>query len=115
MRHCSRLFSGLFLSVLGGGLLAGGTSAAAAGPESPASTVLIVHHAGCVICAPIIQSLLTHTPGVKEVRVSQANGDADVIARVSFDDKTTDPARLAALLGTHGYPAEVAPSSLTGR
>jgi|BEDMetMinimDraft_2_1075160.scaffolds.fasta_scaffold01614_4 mercuric ion binding protein len=90
-------------------------AAHAAEANPPSSAVLIVHHAGCVICAPLIQSLLSHTPGVEEVAVSQANGDADVIARVRYDGGVTDPARLTARLAAQGYPAEVAPAPLNGR
>jgi mercuric ion binding protein len=57
------------------------------------TVALDVHHAGCVLCGPIVQSTLEQVKGVKTVHVSQPNGDADVTAMVTFDDAqaTTAP------------------------
>jgi mercuric ion binding protein len=72
------------------------------------TAVLDVHHAGCVLCAPIVKSTLEHVAGVKTVQVTQANGDADVTATVTFDDSQATPATLIKATTDHGYPAEVA-------
>lgn len=72
------------------------------------TAVLTVHHAGCVLCGPIVKSTLEHVEGVKAVRVSQADGMADVAATVTFDDTQTTTAALIKATSDHGYPAELA-------
>ncbi len=72
------------------------------------TAVLDVHHAGCVLCGPIVKSTLEHVNGVKTVRVTQPNGDADVTATVTFDDTQTTTAALIKATTDHGYPAELA-------
>lgn len=83
------------------GLLAVPTLAVAA----EATVTLAVHHAGCVLCGPIVKSTLEHVTGVKSVQVSQANGDDDVTAIVKFDDALTSPSAMIKATTDHGYPA----------
>lgn len=72
------------------------------------TAVLAVHHAGCVLCGPIIKSTLEHVKGVTGVQVTQPNGDADVRATVTFDDKQATTAALIKATTDRGYPAELA-------
>ncbi|MHB1872968.1 MAG: heavy-metal-associated domain-containing protein [Steroidobacteraceae bacterium] len=72
------------------------------------SVVLDVHHAGCVLCGPIVKSTLAHVKGVSAVQVSQPNGDADVTATVTYDTAVTSPAALIKAVTDQGYPAEIA-------
>ena len=71
------------------------------------TVVLDVHHAGCVLCGPIVKSTL-HVKGVKSVAVSQPNGMADVTARVSYNPAVTSAATLIKAVANRGYPASVA-------
>ena len=75
------------------------------------SVVLDVHHAGCVLCGPIVKSTLAHVKGVSAVQVSQPNGDADVTATVTYNTVTTSPATLIKAVTDQGYPAEIAKPS----
>ena len=70
------------------------------------TVVLDVHHAGCVLCGPIVKSTLEHVQGVKAVQVSQPNGEADVAATVTFDNTQTTQAALIKATTDHGYPAD---------
>jgi mercuric ion binding protein len=72
------------------------------------TVTLDVHHAGCVLCGPIVRSTLQHVKGVKTVDVSQPNGEADVKAMVTFDDTQTGTDGLIKAATEHGYPADVA-------
>jgi mercuric ion binding protein len=72
------------------------------------TVVLDVHHAGCVLCGPIVQSTLEHVKGVRAVHVTQPNGNADVTATVTFDAAQASPATLIKATTDHGYPAELA-------
>jgi periplasmic mercuric ion binding protein len=72
------------------------------------TAVLDVHHAGCVLCGPIVKGTLEQVKGVKAVQVTQPNGDADVTATVTFDDAQTTTAALIRATTDHGYPAELA-------
>ncbi len=72
------------------------------------TAVLAVHHAGCVLCGPIVKSTLEHVKGVKAVQVAQPNGDADVMATVTFDDTQATTAALIKATTDRGYPAELA-------
>jgi copper chaperone CopZ len=72
------------------------------------TAVLDVHHAGCVLCGPIIKSTLAHVKGVKAVQVTQPNGDADVTATVTFDDTQATTAALIKATTDRGFPAELA-------
>ena len=72
-----------------------------------ASTVLSVHHAGCVLCAPIVKGTLERVKGVLSVQVSQADGNADVTATVEYDNALTTPDALIKATTDQGYPAEV--------
>ncbi|GHE05929.1 hypothetical protein U879_05390 [Defluviimonas sp. 20V17] len=75
---------------------------------SDSSTVILdVHHAGCVLCGPIIKSSLLHVPGVNSVAVSQPNGLADVTATIAYDPTQTTPTKLIKVVTNRGYPAEV--------
>lgn len=76
-----------------------------AAQAAESTAVLDVHHAGCVLCGPIVKSTLEHVNGVKAVRVTQPNGDADVTATVTFDDTQTTTAALIKAMTDHGYPA----------
>jgi mercuric ion binding protein len=73
-----------------------------------ATTVLDVHHAGCVLCGPIVKTTLKRVKGVKSVRVSQLNGEADVMATVTYDNARTGTAALIRAVTNRGYPAAVA-------
>lgn len=88
------------------GALALGFFAASPGAQAAETTaVLDVHHAGCVLCGPIIKSTLEHVKGVKAVQVAQANGDADVTATVTFDDTVTNVAAFVTATTNAGYPS----------
>jgi mercuric ion binding protein len=67
---------------------------------------LTVHHAGCVLCGPIVKSTLEQVKGVSRVSVTQPNGDADVTAVVTFDDTQATQAALIKATTDHGYPAD---------
>ena len=73
-----------------------------------ATVVLTVHHAGCVLCGPIVESTLVHVKGVTGVKVSQADGMADVNATVHYDAAVTSPSAMIKATTNQGYPAEVA-------
>ena len=72
------------------------------------TVVLDVHHAGCVLCGPIVKSTLEHVKGVSVVKVSQADGNADVFATVTYDSALANPAALIKATTERGYPAEIA-------
>jgi len=72
-----------------------------------AKVVLDVHHAGCVLCGPIVKSTLAHVKGVTGVSVSQADGNADVMATVTYDDALTSPPAMIKATTSQGYPAEI--------
>ncbi len=93
----------LFATVFALGLLAAPLAARAA----DTTVVLDVHHAGCVLCGPIVKSTLAHVKGVSAVQVSQPNGDADVTAMVTYDAAETSPAALIKAVTDRGYPADV--------
>jgi mercuric ion binding protein len=75
------------------------------------TVVLDVHHADCVLCAPIVKSTLAHVKGVSTVEVSQPDGMADVTATVTYDDAVVGPAALIKATTEHGYPADLAKGS----
>jgi periplasmic mercuric ion binding protein len=72
------------------------------------SVVLSVHHAGCVLCGPIVKAALEGVTGVKTVTVSQADAMADVTAKVTFDDSVASVPTLIAATTNAGYPAHLA-------
>ncbi|MDE2493101.1 MAG: mercury transporter [Alphaproteobacteria bacterium] len=72
------------------------------------TVVLTVHHAGCVLCGPIVKRTLAQVKGVRSVSVSQADGNADVLATVDYDDAQTSPAAMIKATTDHGYPAQIA-------
>jgi len=72
------------------------------------TVVLNIHHAGCVLCGPIVKSTLAHVRGVNNVSVSEADGDADVVATGSYDNAQTSPAAMIKATTGQGYPAEIA-------
>ncbi|MFT5555328.1 MAG: mercuric ion binding protein [Bradyrhizobium sp.] len=76
-----------------------------------ATVVLNVHHAGCVLCGPIVKSTIAHVKGVSGVTVSQADAMADVTATVTYDAAVTSPGAMIKATTDHGYPAEVAKST----
>ncbi len=90
-------------AILGGALLFAPIAAQAA----EARVVLDVHHAGCVLCGPIVKSTLEQLKGVSSVSVSQPNGNADVTAVVTYNDEATSPKAMIKATTDHGYPADV--------
>lgn len=72
------------------------------------TVALAVHHADCVLCAPIVKGSLEKVKGVKSVSVSQPDDMADVTAKVTFDDSATNIPELIAATTKAGYPADVA-------
>ena len=72
------------------------------------TVVLTVHHAGCVLCGPIVERTLAQVKGVRNVSVDQADGNADVIATVDYDNAQTSPAAMIKATTDHGYPAQIA-------
>ncbi|MDA8050944.1 MAG: mercury transporter [Rhodospirillales bacterium] len=72
------------------------------------TAVLDVHHAGCVLCGPIIKSTLAHVQGVKAVQVTQPNADGDLTATVIYDDTQVTIAALIKATTDRGYPAGLA-------
>ncbi|MER9876401.1 mercury transporter [Mesorhizobium sp. M0195] len=90
-------------TVFGLGLLFAPIAAQAA----EAKVALDVHHAGCVLCGPIVKSTLEHVKGVSSVSVSQPDGMADVTAAVTYDDGQTSPQALIKATTDQGYPADI--------
>ena len=90
-------------AILGGALLFAPIAAQAA----EARVVLDVHHAGCVLCGPIVKSTLERVNGVSSVSVSQPDGDADVTAVVTYIDEATSPNAMIKATTDHGYPADI--------
>lgn len=72
------------------------------------TVVLDVKNADCVLCPPIVQQSLMRVPGVKNVKISQANKMADFMATITFDNSLTNEAALIAATTNAGYPAHVA-------
>ncbi len=97
------MFHRLASAVLTLGLFAA-PSLAVAGEST---VTLAVHHAGCVLCGPIVKSTLEHVTGVKSVQVSQADGMDDVTATVLFDNALTSPNAMIKATTDHGYPADL--------
>lgn len=95
---------------IGLGMLAalGLFAAPVAAQTGQATVVLNVHHAGCVLCGPIVKSTLAHVEGVSGVTVSQADAMADVTATVTYDAAVTSPGAMIKATTNQGYPAEVA-------
>jgi mercuric ion binding protein len=93
----------LTAAALAFGLLANPAAAWAA----ETTTVLTVHHAGCVLCGPIVKGTLERVKGVHSVGVSQADGNADVIATIDYDNALTTPDALIKATTDQGYPADV--------
>ena|SRR5579863_10507519 len=97
------MFRHLAIAVLAAALFAVPSGASA----TESTVVLAVHHAGCVLCGPIVKSTLEHVTGVKSVQVSQADGMDDVTAIVRFDDALTSPKAMIKATADHGYPADL--------
>jgi copper chaperone CopZ len=95
-------------SVLAAAFAAGLLAVPFAAQAADTSVVLDVHHAGCVLCGPIVKSTLAHVKGVSAVQVSQPNGMADVTATVTYNTTATSPATLIKAVTDQGYPAEIA-------
>lgn len=72
------------------------------------TVVLDVKNADCALCPPIVQQSLLRVPGVKKVKMSQANQMADFMATITFDDAVANEAALIAATTNAGYPARVA-------
>ena len=94
-------------SYLGATLGVGLLFAPIAAQAAEARVVLNVHHAGCVLCGPIVKSTLEQVKGVSRVSVSQPNGDADVTAVVTYNDVQTSPKAMIKATADHGYPADI--------
>jgi len=89
-------------------LIALATSAAPAAVfAADATAMLDVHHAGCVLCGPIVKRTLAEVKGVKSVAVSQPDAMADVTATVIYDPAVTRVATLIEAVSDRGYPAAV--------
>jgi mercuric ion binding protein len=71
------------------------------------TVVLDVKNADCVLCPPIVRDSLLRVPGVKDVKMSQANQMADFMATITFDDAVANVAVLIAATTNAGYPAHV--------
>ena len=69
------------------------------------TAVLDVHHAGCVLCGPIVKRTLAQVQGVKAVTVSQPDAMADVTATVVYDPAVTRVETLINAVTHRGYPA----------
>jgi copper chaperone CopZ len=78
-----------------------------AAQAAEAKIVLDVHHAGCVLCGPIVKSTLEHVNGVSSVTVSQPDEMADVTAVVTYNDGQTSPEALIKATTDQGYPADI--------
>ena len=72
------------------------------------TVVLDVKNADCVLCPPIVKGTLLRVPGVKAVKMSQADQMADFIATVTFDEAVATVPALIAATTNAGYPAHVA-------
>jgi mercuric ion binding protein len=72
------------------------------------TVVLDVKNADCVLCPPIVRQSLLRVPGVKDVKINQANQMADVMATVTFDDAVANEAALVGATTKAGYPSHVA-------
>lgn len=72
------------------------------------TVVLSVHHASCALCPPIVRKALEGVNGVKAVTVSQPDANANVAAKVTFDDAVAGVPTLIAATTNAGYPAELA-------
>jgi copper chaperone CopZ len=72
-----------------------------------ATVAFDVHHAGCVLCGPIVKRTLAGVKGVQSVAVSQPNGMADVTATVAYDPAVVQVAALIKALTDRGYPANL--------
>jgi mercuric ion binding protein len=71
------------------------------------TVVLDVDNATCELCAPIIKKTLSRVSGVKAVEVAEAKADSGAVATVTFDDATSDVAKLVAAATNAGYPAHL--------
>ena len=72
------------------------------------TVVLDVKNADCVLCPPIVQQSLMRVPGVKSVKMNQANQMADFMATITFDDAVANEVALIAATTNAGYPSHVA-------
>jgi mercuric ion binding protein len=71
------------------------------------TVVLNVDNATCELCAPIIKKTLSRVSGVKAVEVAEAKANSGAVATVTFDDATSDVAKLIAAATNAGYPAHL--------
>lgn len=82
--------------------------AALSAQAAPRTVMLTVHHADCTLCGPIVKGTLERVKGVKTVTVSQSDAMANVTAKITFDDTSTNVPKLIAATTKGGYPSEVA-------
>lgn len=71
------------------------------------TAVLTVEKATCSLCAPIVKRVLSKVPGVKSVKIVEANGDAPAVATVAYDDAVTTVAKLTSATTNAGYPSHL--------
>ena len=94
----TRSLAGLFILLLGVGLLPPRSSAAA---EKLAT--LNVTNVGCELCAPIVKRALSRVEGVRQVTVAETGTTAT--ATVAFDDAVTNVSALIAATSRAGFPS----------
>lgn len=69
--------------------------------------VLDIKNADCVLCPPIVRRSLMRVPGVKDVKISQANQMANFVATIQYDDAVANDAALIAATTKAGFPSHV--------
>ena len=69
------------------------------------TAVLAVEKANCALCAPVVKGALSKVPGVKSVKVAEANADAPFVATVFYDDAVTSVASLTTATTNAGFPS----------
>jgi periplasmic mercuric ion binding protein len=69
------------------------------------TAVLAVEKANCALCAPVVKGALSKVPGVKSVKVAEANADAPAVATVIYDDAVTNVASLTTATTNAGFPS----------
>ena len=95
----TRSLAGLFVLLLGAGLLPPRSSAAA---EKLAT--LNVTNVSCELCAPIVRRALSRVEGVRQVTVAETGTTAT--ATVVYDDVVTNVPALIAATSRAGFPSQ---------
>lgn len=73
------------------------------------TAILAVEKANCALCAPVVKGALSKVPGVKSVKVAEANADAPAVATVTYDDAVTSVASLTKATTNAGFPSHLKP------